>query len=242
MLELQGTRLFVGPLRHVALLVELHPGSEGIHSFALDGGAALFVDQLLNKHIHVRTSDAMHLTGYGTSVYDMKFRDRFIVELMSPIISTLRNINDCQFYRVYIERAMCLGSPIWRKLPDYAITIEDIPLGEFDQFHGAWPISRRRFEGRFQDSFFPGTASYLSGLWDAIDRGDIAGVAGLLHDWERRRVEDAGIAHLWAPSPFPFEELDSEKWYDIDPETLLAPFREIDAKVRAVRHWRAKMD
>lgn len=241
MLDLQGTRLFVGPMRHVALIVDFYPGSEGIQSFALDGGAALFVDRLQDGQLTVRQCDAMHLTGYGTTVYGDAFRDRFLADLLTPLVAALRRIDTCQKHRVYLEQEMCFGSRFWTKLPDDHVTIDDIAVGEFDQFRGAWNARRHDFGLGSKSWFRPEARAYVSGLWDAIDRGDMAGLAGLLHDWERRRVEEAGILHLWAPSPFPFEEPNPVNWRDIDADALMAPFHELDRLVREVRHWRTRI-
>jgi len=51
-------------------------------------------------------------------------------------------------------------------------------------------------------------ASFISELrhvHSPIAQGDKAGLAIVLHDWERRGSVARKIEHLWEPSPFPFE-------------------------------------
>lgn len=45
----------------------------------------------------------------------------------------------------------------------------------------------------------------LRRLLALLDTEDRAGIAGMLHEWERQNVVKWGIEHLWEPTPFPLE-------------------------------------
>lgn len=224
--------LFVGPVHHVAVILEFHPGDAGIQSFVLDGGVQQFVEHTPNSALNPRRSHALHVISSGINVYDFSFRDCFLERVLLPAIEALRQVDTCQRYRQYCS-LQTLGAHRRRILTDNDVLLADLPLGEFEQFHRAWPTCRHRIE-RVSDGWYrPGAIPYMAGLWDAIDRGDLGGLAGLMHDWERRCVEEVFAAHLWAPSPFPFEEPNPENWRDVDAAALEKPFLAIRRTGRA---------
>ena len=62
--------------------------------------------------------------------------------------------------------------------------------------------SRREMEGRQMNAAFLGELRLVHA---PIAQRDKAGLATVLHDWERRGRGARKIEHLWEPSPFPFE-------------------------------------
>ncbi len=63
------------------------------------------------------------------------------------------------------------------------------------------------------DTYFRGDAddhaavARLSELCRRLEKGDKAGLAALLHEWEAATVKNLKIAHLWEPTPFPLEAM-----------------------------------
>lgn len=50
-----------------------------------------------------------------------------------------------------------------------------------------------------------GLAVQLSQLLTSLQRRDASTIAALLHEWEAENVARWNVAHLWQPTPFPFE-------------------------------------
>lgn len=223
-LHWSGRRLVIGPFAHVCGIATFETSFCGIHTFKLLAGAVL--PCLWTEHDDPPRSEpyCAGSIGYGKNIYDESFRDQFLFGLFSDLIAALRSISNFQMYRCFIESRYSESGLLKHKnlpLDPYV----NLCLGEFDLFIAKWP-DELKYLLRYPEieRTKPHWREYLLGIGDAVTRGDIRGLADLMHDWERQRVQELGALHLWRSTPFPFEDPGAPDWRTIDQGHALSAF------------------
>ncbi|AMJ62005.1 hypothetical protein [Bosea sp. PAMC 26642] len=155
------------------------------------------------------------LTQFGgvpflTSVFDeMRWshprqQDAFVEVIEETILPLLHSIDT-------VERMLALKHPasvLWdRGLQEVMNRIYiNAALGRFDLVDEA---ARELLALGYRETYFWSETTYqeaMEELWPLTQAGDKAGVAALLHDWERQFVELHGLQTIYEKTPFPFEQ------------------------------------
>jgi hypothetical protein len=147
---------------------------------------------------------------FNTHVFDEmwwshpRHQDAYIEVIEDTILPLLHSIDT-------VERMVALKHPrsvLWDRglqMDEMNRIFINAALGRFDLVDRA---ARELKALGYRESFFWSEKTYreaMEELWPLTQAGDKAGVAALLHDWERQFIELHGLQAIYEKTPFPFE-------------------------------------
>lgn len=130
------------------------------------------------------------------------------IELVIPRLRAVRSVAD--FVGLELERQLAKRSLMRLFDEDLGRRIlVSAALGDFDGIPSFIDPQVQNLKPHWErppSELHREAVTYIKAVYSHVRANDRAGVAKLLHQGERRRVELLKIEHLWEPTPFPLED------------------------------------